>query len=79
MEQVDREPPRRLVTRIADPDLPFGGTWTFELTPAGSGTSLTITERGQIRHPIFRAVARFVLGYGATMETFLDELRARIG
>jgi uncharacterized protein YndB with AHSA1/START domain len=79
MEQVEREPPHRLVTRIADPDLPFGGTWTFELAPAGSGTRLTITERGQIRQPIFRAVARFVFGYGATMETFIDELRARLG
>ncbi len=28
-EDVDE--PRRLVTRIADPKLPFGGTWTYEL------------------------------------------------
>lgn len=26
-------PSRRLVTRIADKSLPFGGTWTYELTP----------------------------------------------
>jgi hypothetical protein len=79
MEQVERQPPRRLVTRIADPDLPFGGTWTFELAPDEGGTRLTITERGEIRNPIFRAVSRFVFGYGATMETFLDELRAHLG
>ena len=79
MEQVERQPPRRLATRIADPDLPFGGTWTFELAPDEGGTRLTITERGEIRNPIFRAVARFVFGYGTTMETFLDELRARLG
>jgi uncharacterized protein YndB with AHSA1/START domain len=78
MEQVERQPPHRLVTRIADPDLPFGGTWTFELAPAEHGTRLTITERGEIRNPIFRAVARFVFGYGATMETFLNELRTRV-
>jgi Polyketide cyclase / dehydrase and lipid transport len=78
MEQVERQPPRRLVTRIADPDLPFGGTWTFELAPEEGGTRVTITERGEIRNPIFRAVARFVFGYGATMETFLSELRARV-
>ncbi len=76
MEQVERQPPRRLVTRIADPDLPFRGTWTFELTPDADGTRVTITERGEIRNPIFRVIARFVLGYGATMDTFLDELRA---
>jgi ribosome-associated toxin RatA of RatAB toxin-antitoxin module len=78
MEQVERQPPRRLVTRIADPDLPFGGTWTFELALEEGGTRVTITERGEIRNPIFRAVARFVFGYGATMEMFLHELRTRV-
>jgi len=78
MEQIERDAPRRLVTRIADPDLPFGGTWTFELAPVGSGTRLTITERGEIRNPIFRAVARFVFGYGATMDTYLRELAAHV-
>ncbi len=66
------------MTRIADPDLPFGGTWTFELAPEAGGTRLTITERGEIRNPIFRTMSRFVFGYGATMETFLAELRARV-
>jgi hypothetical protein len=78
MEQIERQPPRRLVTRIADPDLPFGGTWTFELASEDDGTRVTITERGEIRNPIFRAVARFVFGYGATMETFLAELAAHV-
>ncbi len=27
-------------------DLPWGGSWTYELAPAGAGTQLTITERG---------------------------------
>ena len=35
-EIVSAEPPLRLVTRIADPDLPFGGSWTYSspATPA---------------------------------------------
>ena len=78
MEQVARTAPHRLVTRIADPDLPFGGTWTFALVAEGAGTRVTITERGEIHNPIFRAVARFVLGYGATMDTFLDELATHL-
>src|SRR5688572_16610408 len=43
--QVDEsQPNRRLVTRIADPSLPFGGRWVFELTAGtGGGTTLTIT------------------------------------
>jgi uncharacterized protein YndB with AHSA1/START domain len=76
-EIVERRPPERLVTRIADPDLPFGGTWTFELAPEGSGTRVTITERGEIDNPVFRALARFVFGYTGSIDTYLDELRAR--
>jgi len=58
MEIVDSSPPRRLITRIADPDQPFGGTWTYDLAPEGPGTRLTITERGEVYNPIFRFVAR---------------------
>lgn len=77
-EIVEQVPPRRLVTRVADPDLPYGGTWTFELAPEAPGTRLTITERGQVHNPIFRVLARFVFGYAATMESYLDELEARL-
>ena len=35
MEIVEATRPTRMVTRIADPDQPFGGTWTFELVPDG--------------------------------------------
>lgn len=73
------DPPRRLVTRIADPNLPFGGNWTYELAPAGAGTRLTITENGEIYNPVFRAVARFVLGYEATMASYLDALGKKVG
>jgi uncharacterized protein YndB with AHSA1/START domain len=79
LEMIESEAPRRVVTRIADPGLPFGGTWTFELTPDGAGTRVTITEHGEVRNPIFRALARFVFGYGATMEVWLDELAAHLG
>jgi uncharacterized protein YndB with AHSA1/START domain len=73
-EIVASAPPERLVSRIADPDLPFGGTWTYELRPEGAGTRLTITERGEIYNPIFRFVSRFILGYTATIEGYLDAL-----
>src|ERR1700739_1747808 len=29
------QPPAKLVVRIADPKLPFGGTWTYEIAPVG--------------------------------------------
>jgi len=73
------DPPHRLVTRIADPRLPFGGTWTYELSSSGSGTVLRITEHGEIYNPIFRALARFVFGYESTMRSYLDALKKKVG
>ena len=68
------EAPRVLVTRIADPDLPFGGAWTYEIAPAARGSTLRITERGEVYNPIFRFMARFVFGHERTMATFLADL-----
>ncbi len=79
LETVEAVPPRRLVGRIADPKLPFGGTWTYEITPVADGSTLTITEDGEIYNPIFRFVARFILGYTGTMESYLRALAAKFG
>ena len=64
-------PNQRLVTHIADKSLPFGGSWTHELIPRGDSTTLRITEDGEIYNPLFRFVARFILGYTSTMEKYL--------
>ena len=72
---VEASPPHRFVTRIADPDQPFGGTWTFEITRDGSGTRVTITERGEVYNPIFRFLSRFVFGHTGTMDSMLDALQ----
>jgi uncharacterized protein YndB with AHSA1/START domain len=77
-EVIEEVPGRRLVTRIADKNLPFGGTWTYELVPSGRGTQLTIIEDGRIENPFFRCIARFVLGYRATMDQYLASLRTHV-
>jgi len=74
------ERPHRLVTRIADPELPFGGTWTHTLRPAPSGgTEHTITEDGEIYNVFFRALARFIFGYTSTIEQYQASLAKRLG
>jgi uncharacterized protein YndB with AHSA1/START domain len=79
-EIVEWTPPQSLVTRIADPDLPFGGTWTYEVTPGADGsTALRITENGEIRNVFFRFVARFFMGYTKTMEDYLNALGEKFG
>jgi hypothetical protein len=75
-EAVENRPLGRFVVRIADPDLPFGGTWTYELRPEGAGTHLTITERGEVYNPIFRFMSRFVFSQTATMEKYVAGLKA---
>ncbi len=72
--------PTRFRTRIADPDLPFGGSWTFEIVPSqGTGASLRITEDGEVYNPIFRFISRFVIGHTSTIEGYLDDVQAAVG
>ena len=77
-ERIEDNPPRRLVTRIAS-KLPYGGTWTYELTPTATGTDLRITENGEVYNPIFRVLGRFVFGYSSTIEKYLNETAEHFG
>jgi uncharacterized protein YndB with AHSA1/START domain len=72
-------PPKRLVTRIADDRLPFGGTWTWEVLADGEETRLTITENGEIYNPVFRFLAKTVFGYHATMDGYLTAIGKKLG
>jgi uncharacterized protein YndB with AHSA1/START domain len=73
--EVERSVPnQQLVTRIADPSLPFGGRWTFDLIPAGDATTLRITEDGEVYNPFFRFVSRFVIGHTGTIDRYLRDL-----
>jgi hypothetical protein len=77
-ERVDTVAPTRIVNRIADPMLPFGGSWTYEVAPSGTGTELTITENGEVYNPLFRFVSRFIMGHTATIEKYQRDLAARL-
>lgn len=76
IERMER--PRILVGRITDPNLPFGGTWTYEIVPDGVGSCLTITENGEIYNPMFRFMARFILGYEGTIRSYMSSLEKRL-
>lgn len=73
-------PPVLMRTRIEDKSLAFGGTWTYELAPAASGgTTLTITEDGEVYNVIFRALGKVFFSPTATIETYQAALRKRLG
>jgi uncharacterized protein YndB with AHSA1/START domain len=77
VERMD--PPRVLVVRIADPDLPFGGTWTYVIVSAPGGSRLTISENGEVYNPLFRFMARFIFGYEGTIASYMKALEQRFG
>jgi uncharacterized protein YndB with AHSA1/START domain len=79
IQVLEWTPPARLVTRIAAPDLPFGGTWTYVLTPTSAGTELRITENGEVYNPLFRFLSKFVFGHTTTMRTYLLALGKSLG
>ncbi len=79
LEIDESVPPRRLVVHIADPNLPFGGTWTYEIAPSGDGSTLRITENGTVSNPFFRFVSQVVFGLRATIDQYLKDLAAKFG
>ena len=79
LEVTEADPPRRLVTRITDPKLPWGGTWTTEITPAPGGSVMRITEDGYVNNPVFRFMSRFVFGYTDTLDSYMKSLGGKFG
>ena len=78
-ELGDIVPNKRMVSRIVDDKLPFGGSWTYELIPGQSAntTTLRITENGEVYNPVFRFVSRFVMGHTATIDKYLEAVATR--
>ncbi len=80
LETIQSAAPGKLVRRIADDNLPFGGTWEYIIIPTTEGGSqLTITERGKVKNPFFRFMSRYVFGQATTIENYLKALAAKFG
>jgi hypothetical protein len=75
---LESDPPSRLVTEIL-PGLPFGGTLTIRLVPEGLKTAVILEERGTIRSPLFRFVARYAFGYHSAIDGYLKSLSQKFG
>ena len=74
------DPPRRMITRILDQNLPYGGQWEYDIVSDGADASrVTITEHGWVSNPIFRFVSRFIMGHTATMDGYLRALGKHFG
>jgi hypothetical protein len=73
-ETLELVPQKRIVRKIADEKLPFGGTWKIEIKAEASGTMVTIVEDGIVYNPIFRFVSKFILGHTHSIDTYLGDL-----
>lgn len=67
---------------IVSENLAFGGYWMFELETANSQqqamSKLTITEYGEVYHPLFRFIGKYVFGFDGTMKRYLQDLDAEL-
>jgi hypothetical protein len=69
----------RYVLAIAGDDLPFGGTWTYQIEPAAGGARISITEDGFVAPALFRVMSRLVFGHHASLDQYLRDLGRRFG
>ena len=79
IELTSIQDPSRLVSWIVTSEKSdWGGVWTYDLVATGSGTTVTITEKGWIRSPIFRVMMK-AMGTHSTMDGLLKALGTRFG
>jgi hypothetical protein len=72
------EPEKHFVTRIMNKDLPYGGSWTYEIREGQNGTTLTITEYGEVYNPIFRFMSKYIFGHDGTIKKYLNDLEKHL-
>lgn len=75
-EVVTWEPRHRFEIKIADPDLPVQGSWTFEIASENGGSKLTLTERGEVPNPFMRAMSLPFRLHKSSVDKFLEALTA---
>lgn len=78
LEDVIKNEPEMLVSKITETDYPFGGEWVFEIEATETGSTLTITENGSISNPLLRVLFRYVLGYDKGIEMYEEALQEKL-
>lgn len=76
---VEDQPGEKMVTRLADLDLGYSGTWTYTFTEDAGRTRVQITEAGEVSNILFRFMSRFVFGQSGTIEKYLTALGKKFG
>jgi hypothetical protein len=75
-EEAASNPPHPFTARIADKNLPFSGSWTWEIIPTDTGCICRITEEGEIPNPLFRLMAG-LRGQYTSIDDYLNAMGRR--
>lgn len=67
-------PPFRLNADFVNGVVPMRGVIRMHLKPMGAGSMLTITEEAEIPSPLFRFIARYIIGLHAPLDIRLQAL-----
>jgi uncharacterized protein YndB with AHSA1/START domain len=78
MTQLERTPPTRLVGSMAKEGGPVLGTWTYQIVAEPDGCRVALTEDGELKNPIYRALAR-MRGLDANITQTLRDLAKKFG
>lgn len=76
-EAEKMDPPNSLVIRIAEPNPSVEGSWTISITPAGSGSRVTLVEEGIVHNLVFRFLGKLFFDQSATIDAYLEALRKK--
>ena len=80
LEDTTVDGPKKLVREVHDNSNIFSGRWEIDIAPAGdSGSTVHITEYGEVPNPLFRFMSRFVFGHIKNIEDYLSALAAKFG
>ena len=78
-ELIEDVPNQRMVTKIRDTDLGYGGQWTYTLAAENNGTRVTIREDGEVSNILFRFMSRYIFGQTSTIDSYLTSLAKHFG
>jgi hypothetical protein len=68
----------KLMTRILNKDLTYGGFWEFTITTMDDGCSVKIVENGEVYNPLFRFMAKYIFGHETTLKNYMNDLDIKL-
>lgn len=70
--------PTHLVRTMIDDGGPFSGSWTYEITPEGNGSTVALTEQSEVPNPVFRLMMK-IFGPTKYMDQHLQDMAKNFG